>query len=76
MRGRPITKSKAQREAELKMAINRSGFTREEVFRILNEWYGVHRNLTEHQKAVEEAAGMSLDWNMANAYTAGTAKEK
>lgn len=25
------------------------------------------RNLTDHQKAVEEAAGMSLDWGMANA---------
>lgn len=29
----------------------------------------VERNLTEHQKQVEEAAGMSLDWPMANAAT-------
>jgi RecJ-like exonuclease len=29
------------------------------------------RNLTEHQKAVEEAAGMPLDWNMAAGYEAG-----
>ena len=27
------------------------------------------RNLTDHQKAVEEAAGMGIDWGMANAAT-------
>ncbi len=30
-------------------------------------------NLTEHQKAVEEAAGMPLDWGMANGYEVGRA---
>jgi hypothetical protein len=29
------------------------------------------RNLTEHQKAVEEAAGMPIDWSMASGYEAG-----
>jgi hypothetical protein len=29
------------------------------------------RNLTEHQKAVEEAAGMPLDWGMVATYEAG-----
>jgi len=29
------------------------------------------RILTEHQKAVEEAAGMNIDWGMANAFEAG-----
>lgn len=29
------------------------------------------RNLTEHQKAVEEAVGMPLDWGMAAAYEVG-----
>ena len=29
------------------------------------------RVLTEHQKAVEEAAGMNLDWGMAAAFDAG-----
>jgi hypothetical protein len=33
------------------------------------------RNLTEHQKAVEEAAGMPLDWNMANAATVVSAAQ-
>ena len=32
----------------------------------------VERHLTEHQKQVEEAAGMSLDWPMANAATVAT----
>jgi len=29
------------------------------------------RNLTDHQKAVEEAAGMPLDWGLASTYEAG-----
>ena len=32
---------------------------------------GGTRNLTAHQKAVEEAAGMPLDWNMAAAFEVG-----
>jgi hypothetical protein len=34
---------------------------------------GSPRHLTEHQRAVEEAAGMNLDWGMAAAYEVGAA---
>jgi hypothetical protein len=32
------------------------------------------RNLTEHQKEVEKAAGISLDWGLANGYQVGAAQ--
>jgi hypothetical protein len=41
---------------------------------LLNSGWPVRppRILTEHQLAVEEAAGMNLDWGMAAAYEAGS----
>ncbi len=38
------------------------------------DWKAPERNLTEHQKNVEKAAGMPIDWSMANAAQAAAPK--
>lgn len=40
MSGRRTTKTREQREEDLRLAVRRSGFSEPEVFRILYRWYG------------------------------------
>jgi hypothetical protein len=57
MRGRRISRSLFERTQDLQRAIRRSGFTKEEVFTVLEKWYGaVQESEPAHRAAPEPPA--------------------